>query len=117
MGSGTYNREIITRLTAQDVAMIAVAGHQYREGIKDKEKFAEQINHCAALTNRLGGEISRYPQNDFSGRSAVDERIEVYKEKLQELMQTYVYDIDEDGMPKRSMRSLLEMWEEVRALV
>lgn len=64
----TINSEIKTKLTCEDIALIAVALGMYQDTInnvdgKGKEK---QLQHAKNLCNRLGSELYSHPKDDFT---------------------------------------------------
>ena len=61
--SVSINSEIKTKLTYQEIALLAVAVGNYVDVIKDDEELVKEFNK---LINRLGNEMYAYPKNDFT---------------------------------------------------
>jgi len=59
----SINSEIKTKLTYQEIALLAVAVGNYVDVIKDDEELVKKFNK---LINRLGNEMYAYPKNDFT---------------------------------------------------
>jgi len=111
----TINKEIVVKLSWEDATLIGVALFIYGDLFKESKNADKGVmERAVALQNRLGGYVYAYPNNDFSGRPATDERVEALVNMLSEVRDKM--DRTEED-PKPSERSVLEMWEEVGALL
>lgn len=63
--SDTINGVIKTKLTTEEIALLAVAVGYYLDAIKDckDEELKRKYRH---IIDRLGREMGSYPKNDFT---------------------------------------------------